>query len=229
MSALDELLEIMARLRDPERGCPWDVEQSFETIAPYTIEEAYEVDDAIRRGDLDALREELGDLLLQVVYHARMAEEQGAFAFEDVARAECEKLVRRHPHVFGGARIDTAAEQTRAWEEHKARERAQKAAGDGAAPSALDGVAPGMPALLRAQKLLRRAARAGLVPRAPDPAAVQARIARLAGSPPLDAAKLGALLLACVELAEASGLEAETALRDAAARFETDARAREKP
>ena len=116
MSPIDRLLEIMARLRDPQGGCPWDVEQSFATIAPYTIEEAYEVDDAIRRGDLDALREELGDLLLQVVFHAQMAREAGHFAFADVAAGLCDKLVRRHPHVFGDAEVRSAGEQLEAWE-----------------------------------------------------------------------------------------------------------------
>ncbi len=127
MQTLERLLAIMARLRDPEGGCPWDVEQSFATIAPHTIEEAYEVDDAIRRGDLDGLREELGDLLLQVVFHAQMASEQGAFDFEAVAATLVDKLVRRHPHIFGDADVKTAEEQTRLWEELKAQERAEKA------------------------------------------------------------------------------------------------------
>jgi MazG family protein len=158
---VSRLLAIMARLRDPETGCPWDVEQRFETIAPYTIEEAYEVDDAIRREAGQELRDELGDLLLQVVFHAQMAREAGAFAFGDVVDTLCEKLVRRHPHVFGEARVASAAAQSEAWEALKADERA--AAGEGAA-SALDGVALGLPALLRAQKLARRAARAGIAP-----------------------------------------------------------------
>src|SRR5512134_177563 len=118
-TSLAELLGIMARLRDRERGCPWDLEQTFETIAPYTIEEAYEVADAIERDDLEDLKDELGDLLFQVVFHARMAEEAGAFAFGDVARAICDKLLRRHPHVFGDAFVADSAEQTRRWEELK--------------------------------------------------------------------------------------------------------------
>src|SRR6185312_4264001 len=121
--AIDRLLAIMARLRDAQRGCPWDREQDFATIAPYTIEEAYEVADAIARGDMAALKDELGDLLFQVVFHARMAEEAGLFAFEDVAEAISDKMERRHPHVFGDAQITTAAAQTEAWEEHKAAER----------------------------------------------------------------------------------------------------------
>ena len=148
----------MARLRDPERGCAWDVVQDFRSIAPHTIEEAYEVADAIEAGDLDALRDELGDLLLQVVYHARMAEELGRFAFDDVARGLADKLVRRHPHVFGDAVLESAAERERAWEGEKAAERARKGKEDA---SVLAGVTRGLPALTRAQKLQRRAARIG--------------------------------------------------------------------
>src|SRR5437660_1414828 len=116
--SLDRLLTIMARLRDPERGCPWDREQNFATIAPHTIEEAYEVTDAIARGDMAALKDELGDLLFQVVFHARMAEEAGLFAFDDVAASIAEKMERRHPHVFGDVRIDSVAAQNKAWEQH---------------------------------------------------------------------------------------------------------------
>ena len=120
---IDRLLQIMARLRDPERGCPWDREQDFRTIAPYTIEEAYEVADAIERADMGALKDELGDLLLQVVFHARMAEEAGLFAFDDVAEAIADKMLRRHPHVFGDVEIASVAAQNEAWEAHKAAER----------------------------------------------------------------------------------------------------------
>ena len=159
--AIEDLLRIMARLRDPETGCPWDREQTFATIAPYTIEEAYEVADAIARNDLEALKDELGDLLLQVVYHARMAEEAGHFDFLDVANAISNKMIDRHPHVFGEASVATAAAQTEAWETLKAREREARAAAQGRAASALDGVIPGLPALVRAVKLHKRAARAG--------------------------------------------------------------------
>jgi len=155
---LDRLIAIMARLRDPAGGCAWDLEQTFATIAPYTVEEAYEVADAIERGDLTELRDELGDLLLQVVFHARMAEEQGAFAFDDVARAICDKMIRRHPHVFGEASQRTSGEQTTAWEAIKADERAGKSMGPA---SLLDDVPMGLPALTRAVKLTRRAARVG--------------------------------------------------------------------
>jgi ATP diphosphatase len=152
-SNIERLLEIMALLRDPVRGCPWDVEQTFETIAPYTIEEAYEVADAIHRGDTDDLKDELGDLLLQVVYHAHMAAETNAFKFEDVVTAICDKMIRRHPHVFGDIKVENATAQTLAWEQHKANERK--------AESALDGVILALPALVRALKLQKRAALVG--------------------------------------------------------------------
>jgi len=157
-TAIDRLLDIMARLRDPERGCPWDVEQTFRSIAPYTVEEAHEVADAIEREDFDDLRDELGDLLFQVVFHARMAEERSLFGFDDVAEAISDKLVRRHPHVFGDARFDSAEEQTASWEAIKAAERAGKGQAD---ESVLDGVSRGLPALRRAVKLQKRAARVG--------------------------------------------------------------------
>src|SRR5438477_11192284 len=154
---IDRLLAIMARLRDPDRGCPWDREQNFATIAPYTIEEAYEVADAIERQDMTALKDELGDLLFQVVFHARMAEEAGLFGFDDVAEAITDKMERRHPHVFGDTEIASVAAQNEAWEAHKAAERRER----GAAVSVLDGVALALPALLRAAKISRRAARIG--------------------------------------------------------------------
>ena len=160
-SPIEELLRVMARLRDPDGGCPWDVEQTFRTIAPYTIEEAYEVAEAIERDDMAALEDELGDLLLQVVFHARMAEEAGRFAFDDVARGIAAKMVRRHPHVFGDLRVSDAAAQTVHWEDLKARERETAGKADDTPVSALDGVALGLPALLRALKLQKRAARVG--------------------------------------------------------------------
>ncbi len=153
--AIQRLLDIMARLRDPQRGCPWDLEQSFKTIAPYTVEEAYEVADAIERNDLPSLKDELGDLLFQVAFHAQMAKEQGAFAFDDVVNAICDKMERRHPHVFGTAQIATADAQTVAWEEQKRRERAEKNG------SVLDDVPLALPALTRANKLGKRAAQVG--------------------------------------------------------------------
>ena len=161
MSAIEPLLAIMARLRDPEGGCPWDLEQDFATIAPYTIEEAYEVADAIDRGDLGDLKDELGDLLLQVVFHARMAEEAGAFAFADVVAAICDKMVRRHPHVFAAQAADAADDSAavlRNWDAIKRAEREEKGEVD---PSALAGISRGLPEWLRAVKLQHKAARVG--------------------------------------------------------------------
>ena len=215
----------MARLRDQSGGCPWDLEQDFASIAPYTIEEAYEVDDAIRRGDMQDLRDELGDLLLQVVFHAQMAREAGHFDFEAVTDAICDKMVRRHPHVFGDAEVASASAQTDAWEEQKARERERKGE-----TSIVDGVARGLPALLRARKLLSRTARAGLAPlgdeSATDPGdRVAEALARVrAEFAAEDSEKLrmplGDLLLAVAGLAQTAGLDPEEALRDANARFE---------
>ena len=161
---IDRLLAIMARLRDPKDGCPWDLEQTFATVAPYTVEEAYEVADAIERGDLGDLKDELGDLLLQVVFHARMAEEGGAFGFDDVARAINDKMIRRHPHVFANETYASLTHQKEGWEALKAAERAEKKAGGKAAPeSLLDDVPLGLPALTRAVKLSKRAAGVGFV------------------------------------------------------------------
>jgi MazG family protein len=228
---IDRLLAIMARLRDPERGCPWDQAQDFKTIAPYTIEEAYEVADAIERGDMAALKDELGDLLLQVVFHARMAEEQGGFAFDDVAIAIADKMVRRHPHVFGDAEIRSVAAQNEAWEAHKAAER--QAAGGNA--SVLDGVALALPALLRAAKISRRAARIGFD--WPDARAVVPKIAEEiaeieaeldgGGSPAALEEEVGDLLFAVGNLARKLEVEPETALRRATVKFERRFRALE--
>ena len=156
--AVAELLEIMSRLRDPDTGCPWDLEQNFSTIAPYTLEEAYEVAEAIQRNDAADLCDELGDLLFQVVFHAQLARELGWFEFSDVVTAINRKLIRRHPHVFADESVTDARAQSEAWEKHKARERADKGADSG---SALDGVPVALPALVRAQKLQQRAARVG--------------------------------------------------------------------
>ncbi|MFC3051055.1 nucleoside triphosphate pyrophosphohydrolase [Kordiimonas pumila] len=155
---IQDLLKIMAQLRSPDEGCPWDIEQTFETIAPYTIEEAYEVDDAIRKKDMPALNDELGDLLLQVVFHSQIAAEKNLFNFDNVVSAICDKMIRRHPHVFADAHYRSAEEQTSAWEAQKAVERSTKA---DHVPSALDGVPTNLPALLRAFKLQKRAARVG--------------------------------------------------------------------
>jgi ATP diphosphatase len=224
--SVDRLIEIMARLRDPKRGCPWDVEQTFATIAPHTIEEAYEVADAIQHGDMAALKDELGDLLLQVVFHAQMAREAGHFDIADVAQAICDKLVRRHPHVFGDAKIDDAQTQTRAWEDQKAEERAAKAASGG--HSALDGVIVGLPALTRALKLQKRAARVGFDWDEPrqvldkfdeEIAELRAEIAAGAAPDRLED-EIGDLLFNCVNLARKLGLDPESTLRRGNAKFE---------
>jgi nucleoside triphosphate diphosphatase len=221
---IDRLIGIMARLRDPKRGCPWDREQDFSTIAPYTIEEAYEVGDAIERGDMVALKDELGDLLFQVVFHARMAEEAGLFEFDDVAAAIAEKMVRRHPHVFGDAEIGSVAAQNEAWEAHKARERAAK----GGAGSVLDGIALAFPALLRAGKVSRRAARIGfdwpdaraVIPKlAEEIAEIEAEIDAGCDKARLED-ELGDLLFAGANLARKLDIEPETALRRATIKFE---------
>src|SRR5438093_749909 len=218
-SPLDRLLQIMARLRDPERGCPWDLEQDFSTIAPYTIEEAYEVADAIERADMAALKDELGDLLLQVVFHARMAEEAGHFAFDDVVLAIADKMVRRHPHVFADVEIASVAAQNEAWEAHKAAERAA----GGGAESVLDGVALALPALLRAAKISQRAARIGfdwpdaraVIPKlAEEIAEVEAELDGAAEPAALEE-ELGDLLFAAANLARKLAVEPETALRRA--------------
>ena len=226
--AMPRLLAIMARLRDPARGCPWDREQSFASIAPYTIEEAYEVADAIDRGALDDLREELGDLLLQVVFHAQIADEAGHFTFGDVANSISNKMITRHPHVFGEDKIDSAAAQTKAWEEHKAAERAAAATGRGDVASVLDGVALGLPALLRSEKLQKRAARIGF--EWPDAAPALVKIdeevseikdeIKSGSDPERIGDEVGDLLFACVALARALDVDPEAALRAANAKFE---------
>lgn len=222
-TAVERLLSIMARLRNPDTGCDWDVAQNFASIAPYTIEEAYEVADAIERGDLNDLKDELGDLLLQVVFHSRMAEEAGHFAFADVADAISNKMQARHPHIFGGA--DGTMDENR-WEDLKQDERTAKGV-----TSALDGVALALPALMRAQKLQKRAARTGFD--WPDPAGSEAKIIEEISE--LKAAKseqekfeeAGDLLFAAVNYVRAHGINAEDALRAANSKFERRFRAME--
>lgn len=220
---LERLLAIMARLRDPQTGCEWDLAQDFASIAPYTIEEAYEVADAIARSHMADLRDELGDLLLQVVFHARMAEETGHFAFADVAAAISDKMEARHPHIFGTA--DGTMTETR-WESLKETERAAKGT-----TSALDGVALALPALMRATKLQKRAARTGFD--WPDPSGSEAKIAeeieelKAAPSETAKFEEAGDLLFAVVNLVRAYGISAEDALRAANAKFERRFRAME--
>lgn len=222
MPQIDRLLAIMARLRDPERGCEWDVAQSFETIAPYTIEEAYEVADAIERRDMADLKGELGDLLLQVVFHARMAEEAGHFSFEDVARAISDKMEARHPHIFGD---ESGTMDTARWEDLKAAERKETGAN-----SAMDGVANALPALLRSEKLQKRAARVGFEwddlqgPRAKlleeldelHSATVEERLM-----------EAGDVLFVAVNLVRRYGVDAEAALKASNTKFERRFRAME--
>jgi len=222
------LLAVMAWLRDRQHGCPWDVDQTFRTIAPYTIEEAYEVADAIERDDMGALKEELGDLLLQVVYHAQMAHETGAFGFADVASAIADKMVDRHPHVFGDARVATAEAQTVSWEARKAAERAAKRA-DAEPAGTLDGVARALPALLRAEKIQKRAARVGFDWKQTGPVIdkIEEELgelrAELAASD-VDQARLtdelGDVLFAVANLARHCKIDPEAALRATNDKFE---------
>ena len=223
MSQLERLLGIMARLRDPKRGCPWDREQGWASIAPHTIEEAYELADAIARADVDAVRDELGDVLFQVVFQARIAQERGLFDFEAVAASIADKLERRHPHVFGSERIETAEAQTQAWELHKRAERAARGQGTGA----LDGVTLGLPALTRAAKLGSRAAKVGFD--WPDAAGVLDKVQEEVSELQHELAdrhtdrvreELGDLLFALVQASRHLGLDAEGALREANAKFE---------
>ena len=230
MSArIAELLSMMARLRSPE-GCPWDRQQTFATIAPYTIEEAYEVADAIERNDLEDLRGELGDLLFQVIFHAQMAQEAGRFDFESVAGAICDKLIRRHPHVFGDAEPLSVSEQSAVWENIKAAERAVED------PSALHGVPKSMPALLRAYKLSKRAARVGFdfehAGQCADKVDEELAEVREAASAGTSASReifeeVGDLLFAAANLARKLEVDAEAALRAANAKFERRFRAME--
>ncbi|MDR7229655.1 tetrapyrrole methylase family protein/MazG family protein/ATP diphosphatase [Caulobacter sp. BE264] len=215
------LIEIMAKLRDPQGGCPWDLEQTFATIAPYTVEEAYEVADAIERGDLSDLKEELGDLLLQVVFHSRMAQEQGAFDITDVARAISDKMIRRHPHVFGDHAYETLSDQVAGWEQLKAQERQAKAK-----TGVLDDVPTGLPALTRAVKLTKRAARVGFdwptahevldkLREETEEIAVEIEAGDLAKA----REELGDILFVCANLARKLDVDPEDALRATNAKF----------
>lgn len=230
---IDRLLTLMARLRDPERGCAWDVRQTYATIVPYTIEEAYEVADAVERGDRADLRDELGDLLLQVVFQARIAEEEGAFRFDDVAGAICAKLIRRHPHVFDASgeflpperRPTDPAAIKAAWDVIKAGERAAKAAGEAAGP--LAGVSRALPALARADRISKRAAGVGFD--WPDAGQVLAKVREEvdeveeslgAGEPGAVFEEIGDLLFSVANLARHAGVDPEEALRRGTAKFE---------
>lgn len=223
---IDDLLAVMARLRDPETGCPWDLKQSFATIAPYTIEEAYEVADAIARDDLDGLKDELGDLLLQVVYHAQMATEDGRFAFADVVDAITAKMIRRHPHIFEDASLRESFESSGVWERIKVEENLKRG---GARRSILDEVPVALPALTRAVKLQSRAARVGFDWPSLEPVLekIEEEIGELkaaiasegAGASPKVAEEFGDLLFVMANVARHLGIDPEDALRDANAKF----------
>ena len=224
LNELDRLYQIMIRLRDPETGCPWDVAQDFASIAPYTIEEAYEVADAIQIGDRTAIRDELGDLLLQVVFHARIAEEEGSFALEDVAKSISDKMVARHPHVFGDDDRPSVESQNGLWEDIKARERAQKGE-----TKLLDGIARGLPPMLRALKLQKRAARVGFdwpeIDQVLDKMKEEAEeLAVELASENKDQTRIqdevGDLLFVAVNLARKAGVDPETALQNCNLKFE---------
>jgi len=233
MAAIDRLLQIMKRLRDPDGGCPWDLQQNFRSIAPYTIEEAYEVADAIERDDLKDLRDELGDLLFQVVFHSQMAQDQGAFTFDDVVEGICDKMERRHPHVFGSAAqemaIADAAEQTVAWEELKRRERAASAAASDKPAGVLTNVPVSLPALTRANKLGKRAAQVGFewpdVSGALDKVREEidelgVEIARGTVDKAAAEHEVGDVLFSVVNICRYLELDPERALRDTNRRFE---------
>ena len=225
MASIERLKFVMERLRDPKTGCPWDIIQTFESIAPYTIEEAYEVADAIQHGNKSALKEELGDLLLQVIFHAQMAAENGDFNFDDVADAISEKMIKRHPHVFGKAQVESVSQQMVAWEDLKAKEREKEESTLGV----LDGVAKGLPALLRAFKLQKRAARVGFD--WPDLNGAYsklyeelAELSKELKRPELDKEKLeeefGDVMFSMVNVARKLGIEPESALRTGNLKFE---------
>ena len=225
---MDRLLEVMARLRDPDGGCPWDVEQTFATISAYTIEEAYEVAQAIADGDMTELRKELGDLLFQVVFYAQMARENGDFDFTDITQAVSDKMIERHPHVFSDHTVDGTQAQSVAWETQKANERAARAEAEGRAASVLDDVTPGFPALMRAQKLQKRAARVGfdwpnvdgvMAKIVEESAELKAEVDSHAEKARIEA-EIGDLLFSLVNLSRWHGADAEAALRGANHRFE---------
>ena len=223
MSQIAKLLEIMATLRDPQSGCPWDLDQDFASIAPYTVEEAYEVADAIERNDLDELKQELGDLLFQVVFHSQLASEVDAFDFDEVVQAICDKLVRRHPHVFGDSATSDKETLAQQWEQHKRREREQKADEDGS----LAGIASTLPALRWSQKLQQRAAGTGFD--WPDIAQVFDKLEEELGELQAEIGQVdnqarildeyGDVLFVCVNLGKHLGVDAEQALRHANRKF----------
>ncbi len=229
MSEMSELLEVMARLRDPEAGCPWDKQQTFKSILPYTLEEVYEVAEAVDQNDMASLREELGDLLFQIVFYAQMAKEAGAFEFSDVAAEISDKLVQRHPHVFGDAEIDSVDAQNQAWEKHKASERQAKAVGQNRLPSVMDNIPLALPGLLRSIKLQRRAARLGFDWPSVEPVLekIEEELAEVrevlteGGDIDRLTHEVGDLLFACTNLARHVNIDPEVAMRGINHRFES--------
>lgn len=233
--SINTLLEVMSRLRDPDGGCPWDKQQTFESLVPYTLEEAYEVAETIEQGDYQELRDELGDLLFQVVFYAEIAREKQLFDFDDIANAISEKLVRRHPHVFASEQIDSVEEQNVAWEDHKRQERLKKSSVLSQQASELDGIAVSLPALVRAQKIQRRAAKTGFdwkeIESVYDKLSEETDEVREAVSqavPDRIEDEVGDLLFAGVNLARFLGVDAEHALRRANRKFESRFRQVEK-
>ena len=228
MYSIDSLLEIMQQLRDPGRGCPWDREQTLASLVPFTLEEAYEVAETIEAGELKELPDELGDLLFQIVFYAQVGKELGEFDFKTIIEKICDKLIRRHPHVFADEQIANAAEQTLAWEKHKARERQNSAAAEVSTSQTLHGVSLALPALTRAAKLQRRAARVGfdwpdfhgvIDKLREETAELEQAIAQQSDKPVL-ADEIGDLLFSCVNLARHLDIDPETALRQANKKFE---------
>lgn len=236
MQSMQQLLDIMQALRDPESGCPWDLQQDFQSLIPYTIEEAYEVADAIERNDLNDIKSELGDLLFQIVFYSQLATEQSAFDFNDVAQAISDKLTRRHPHVFSDAKITNAEEQTKEWEKLKQQERKVKAEDSLSSLSHLDDVSRTLPSLMRAEKLQKRAAREGF-----DWPSVKGVMAKVYEEleevqQEIDAKKqnhekledeIGDLFFSCINLSRHVGVDAEHSLRKANLKFERRFRALE--
>jgi len=226
MKNIEHLLEVMERLRDPQKGCPWDKQQTFASLIPYTLEESYEVADAIEKQDYTELQQELGDLLFQVVFYAQIAREQGLFDFDDVAGSISEKLIRRHPHVFADEKVDSVEQQTAAWEEHKRKER-EKKVDKTTAVSELDGVIKALPALSRAQKLQRRAARVGFdweniddVYAKLSEEAAEVKQAVTTSDPQAMEGEVGDLVFSCVNLARSLDIDTEEATRKACLKFE---------
>ena len=225
--SINNLLEIMSRLRDPKNGCPWDIEQTFETIAPFTIEEAYEVHEAISNKNYDNLKDELGDLLLQIVFHSKIAEELQLFCFDEVVESICKKMIERHPHVFGHEKIETADEQLASWEDIKAKEREIKSDNQSEPLSAVSGVSVAYPALLRAEKLQKRAARVGFDWKETEPVLnkLDEEVSELKEVLNENCEKfrleeeLGDILFTCVNLARHINIDPETALHKANRKF----------